>query len=349
MRKIGAVTGVVALAAIALTSPPAAAFGVRVGPFYFGIPFLGHRRHHHHHVVHAERPSSSVHSEAVSGGSTQAGEPGPRSTPGLDSPLLYPALALPAVYDNVFWPSAASPWPFSYDAIFHTAFAKPHPHQSANACPAGRRSTVVGERIRREIAAGGVQLQHLQRLDGALAMAANYLTKACPTDMPSDPAARLQLMEWQIEKLSEALDMVRPPLQAFEQSLNASERSRFAGTTGDGAQPGGGDGASACAAQPTTVDASVEQIAQSVQATDAQREAVTAMKQALRNAATELDANCSLPRSPSPLARLEAIQSRLDSTWRAVLAIQVALDTFTKQLDDQQRARLDAADFASAQ
>lgn len=42
---------------------------------------------------------------------------------------------------------------------------------------------------------------------------------------------------------------------------------------------------------------------------------------------------------------------RLDgyATWRAVLAIQVALDNFSKRLDAQQRARLNATDFASAQ
>ena len=34
-------------------------------------------------------------------------------------------------------------------------------------------------------------------------------------------------MEWQIEKLAEALDFVRQPLQDFEQSLTATQRARF--------------------------------------------------------------------------------------------------------------------------
>jgi hypothetical protein len=354
MRKIGIATGVMALAAIALAPSPSSAFGVRIGPFYLGIPFFGHRHHHHHyhHAVRAERQSASLHDEAAAGG-TSAREPASRPPSGLDSPLLYPTLALPAAYDDIFWPPASSPWPFSYEAIFRTAFAKPHTDQSANACPQAGRSSVVGERIRREITARGVQLQLLQRLNGALVMAANYLAKACPNEVPANPVARLQLMEWQIEKLAEALDIVRPPLQAFEQSLNTSQQARFAATpaaASDTSNSGRtGAVAGACAAAPTMIDSSVEQISQSVQPTKAQHDAVTAMRHSLHTAAAELDATCSLSASRSPLARLEAIQSHLDATWRAVLAIQVALDNFGKQLDDEQRARLDSTDFAAAQ
>ena len=45
-------------------------------------------------------------------------------------------------------------------------------------------------------------------------MAAHYLATACPTNIPQHPAARMQLMEWQIEKLAQALDIVRQPLQS---------------------------------------------------------------------------------------------------------------------------------------
>jgi hypothetical protein len=349
---IGAVMAVVALAAVALAPSPAVAFGVRIGPFYFGIPF-GHRHHRHHRVAHVERPAAPLRSEAAPEGNASAGNRTSPPPPGLASPLLFPSLALPAIYDEIFAPSASSPWPFAYHAIIRAAFAKPHTDQSANACPQAGRSSVVGARIGREIAARGVQFQLLQRLDGALAVAATYLAKACPTEVSADPVARLQLMEWQIEKLAEALDIVRPPLQALEQSLNAAQRARFAATpvTTTSPPPAGtaSADAAACAAAPAAVDSSVEQISQSVQPTAAQGDAVAAMRHALQTAATELDVNCSLPTSPSPLVRLEAIQSRLDATWRAVLAIQVALDNFGKQLDDQQRARLAATDFASAQ
>ena len=141
------------------------------------------------------------------------------------SPLLYPVLALPAVYDEIFSPPSASPWPFSYDAILQTAFAKTAPAQGA--CPQPNRQSAVVERIRAEIRPSGNQMQQMQKLGGALGFASDYLAKACPSDIPQDPAARLQLMEWQVEKLAEALDFVRPPLQELEQSLNATQRARF--------------------------------------------------------------------------------------------------------------------------
>jgi len=43
MRKIGAIClRLTALAAVVLSPLPAAAFGLHLGPFHFGLPLLGH-------------------------------------------------------------------------------------------------------------------------------------------------------------------------------------------------------------------------------------------------------------------------------------------------------------------
>ena len=194
-------------------------------------------------------------------------------------------------------------------------------------------------------------MQQMQKLGGALGFASDYLAKACPSEIPRDPAARLQLMEWQVEKLAEALDFVRPPLQELEQSLNATQRARFgaplatAATRADRANII----APACAAAPPKVDASIEQISLAVQPTDDQRDAMNGLKQAFRNAAGELDANCPMSLPADPLARLEAIEARLDATWRALVSIQTALADFQTKLSAEQRIRFDATDFAAAQ
>ena len=261
------------------------------------------------------------------------------------SPLLYPGLALPAVYDEIFSPSSASPWPFSYDAILQTAFAK----TDQGPCPQPNRQSAVVERIRAEIRPSGNQLQQMQKLGGALGFASDYLAKACPSDIPRDPSARLQLMEWQVEKLAEALDFVRPPLQELEQSLNATQRTRFGLATAATRADRGNTIAPACAAAPPKVDASIEQISLAVQPTDDQRDAMNGLKQAFRNAAGELDANCPLSLSGDPLARLEAIEARLDATWRALVSIQTALADFETKLSAEQRVRFDATDFAAVQ
>ena len=252
-----------------------------------------------------------------------ASAPGPGSQ-GLMSPLLYPVLALPAVYNEIFSPPSSSPWPFSYDAILQTAFAKTAPDQNAAACPQPNRQSAVAERIRAEIRPTGNQMPQMQKLGGAFGFASDYLAKACPSEIPQDPAARLQLMEWQIEKVAEALDFVRPPLQELEQSLNDTQRARFSvplSTAAAAIHPDRANNmAPACAAAPTKVDASIEQISLAVQPTDAQRDAMDGLKQAFRNAANEIDANCPLSLSGDPLARLQATEARLDATWRALVS-----------------------------
>jgi hypothetical protein len=344
MRKIGTTVAIVALAAAAFSPLPSLAFGLRVGPFYVGIPFFGYR--HRHHGTHELRDEASLKTAAPAQRATESQAAAPQ---GLMSPLLYPVLALPAVYDEIF--SSSSPWPFSYDAILQTAFAKTPPDQGAAQCPQPNRQSAVAERIRAEIRPNGNQLQQMQKLGGALGFASDYLAKACPSEIPQDPAARLQLMEWQVEKLAEALDFVRPPLQELEQSLNNTQRARLGVPLSMAAvRPDRGNSAApTCAPAPTKVDASIEQISLAVQPTDAQGDAMDGLKQALRNAANELDANCPLSLPGDPLARLQAIEARLDATWRALVSIQTALADLETKLSAEQRVRFDATDFAAAQ
>jgi hypothetical protein len=345
MRKISAIVTIAALAAVAFSPSPSAAFGLRIGPLYFGIPYFGYR--HRHHGAPALRDEASLKTVPPAQGA--AGTQGPASQ-GLMSPLLYPALALPAVYGEIFSPPSSSPWPFSYDAILQTAFAKTAPDQNAAACPQPNRQSAVAERVRAEIRPTGNQMQQMQKLGGALGFASDYLAKACPSEIPQDAAARLQLMEWQIEKLAEALDFVRPPLQELEQSLNDTQRARFGVPLSTAVvHPDRANVAPACAAAPTRVDASIEQISLAVQPTDAQRDAMDSLKQAFRSAANELDANCPASLPSDPLARLEGIEARLDATWRALVSVQTALSDFETKLSAEQRVRFDATDFAAVQ
>jgi hypothetical protein len=343
-QKTSAILAIAALATIAISPSPSMAFGLRIGPFYLGIPYFGYR--HRHHGARALRDDASLKTAAPAPGAVASQAAAPQ---GQMSPLLYPVLALPAVYDEIFSPPSVSP--FSYDAILQTAFAKTAPDQGA--CPQSTRQSAVVERIRAEIRPSGSQLQQMQKLGGALGFASDYLAKACPSEIPRDPAARLQLMEWQVEKLAEALDFVRPPLQELEQSLNATQRARFGLPLATAAAATRADRANtiapACAAAPPKVDASIEQISLAVQPTDDQRDAMNGLKQALRNAAGELDANCPLSLPGDPLARLEAIEGRLDATWRALVSIQTALADFETKLSADQRIRFDATDFAAVQ
>jgi carbonic anhydrase/acetyltransferase-like protein (isoleucine patch superfamily) len=73
MRKIGAIClTITALAAVVLSPLPAAAFGLHLGPFHFGLPHVGHHYHRHHQSMRANpreariRPNDIARSESRS-------------------------------------------------------------------------------------------------------------------------------------------------------------------------------------------------------------------------------------------------------------------------------------------
>jgi LTXXQ motif family protein len=342
MRKIGAYAAIGVLAAVIFSPSPIAAFGLRVGPFSLGLPVsFGHRHRIDRHPD--VRPSAILYNSA---------EPGTASARDPTSALLYPELALPTIFDHIFSPTPSLSWSFGYYSIFRAAFAKAPADQDQYPCRQVVRGTAIVERIGREIRPTAAQRPLLQKLGGALGMASGFLAKLCPKEIPSQPVARLQLMETQIEELIMALDIIGQPLREFEQSLSRSQKTRFAAavsTRTDAARSNGSENiAPACGATQTVADWSIEQIDQSVQPSDVQRDALVNLKQAFGRAASDLDAHCPISLPRTALARLELIQARLDAAWQAMLSIDAALANFETRLSHEQRGRLDAMIFAAA-
>jgi LTXXQ motif family protein len=348
MRKIGAILGIAVLAAVVFSDPPAAAFGLHLGPFHFGLPFGGHHHYHHHLYMRAtpnearNRPRYVARSEF--GVSNESG-----SSKGMTSALLYPSTAAPSIIENIFFPSYSSPWPFGFQDIFTTAFAKAA-RQDTNLCQASFDPNAIVGRISNEVAPTSDQSQLLQRLGGALAAASGYLAKSCPKEIPAQPVARLQLVESQLEELTTALNIARQPLLDFEQSLNADQQSRLTVASSQSSldrETQSGNIAAGCGGLPSAVDWPIIEIDQSVQPTSAQRLVLDDVRRSFDEAAGDLEAHCPTTIPATALNRLDTIQARLDSTWRATLAIQVALGNFEAQLDDAQKLRFDTLNLAA--
>ncbi len=342
MRKIGAIFGITtALAAVVFSSPPAAAFGFHLGPLHFGLPFVGHHYHRHRVYMRANPREARIRPNDIA--RSESG-----SSKGTTSALLYPSIALPSMINNIFFPTYSSAWPFDYRAIFTTAFAKA-PRQGSNLCQASfDPSTIIGH-ISNEVMLTADQSQLLQRLGGVLGAASGYLAKSCSKEIPAQPVARLQLMESQLEELSMALNIVRQPLLDFEQSLNADQQSRLAVASSQGSldrQSQSGNIAGGCGS-PSAIDWSIHEINQSVQPTTAQRDALDNVRRSFDDAARDLETHCPTTIPATALNRLDTIQARLDSSWRATLAIQVALANFEAELNDAQKVRFDTMNFAA--
>jgi len=348
MRNIGVYVFAGAFAAILSAPSPSAAFGLRLGPLHIGLPFFGGLPHHRHSAMHAaphkgagiydkadyERPPTKPaigrSAEPAQGGNSAA--------------LLYPSLALPSLYDEIFWPEHAAAWPFGYDAILRSAFTHSRADANAQTCQPSNAANMVVARIRTETKPNAEQMALFQNLAEALGMASGYLAQSCPQAIAQDPVARLQLMQTQIQMLSMALDLIRPPLQQFEESLDANQRAPFVALRSPEAPS-----AALCRTTPAAIETPIAQIDKGVQAEADQRDALAELKQAFVSAASDLDAHCPKSEPALPLARLEAMEARLDSSWRALLAMQVALAGFENQLSDEQRSRLDSITVTAAQ
>ncbi len=152
----------------------------------------------------------------------------PNRHTGANSALLYPSSALSAIFQNIFWPAYSSAWPFGYQDIFTTAFAKTPPGGMPGCVSSLTIPTPSSAGFATKSTPTPDQMQLLQRLGGAIGAASGYLAKSCPNEIPAQPTARLKLMGSQIEELAMAVDMVRQPLQDFEQSLNDEQKARFA-------------------------------------------------------------------------------------------------------------------------
>ena len=325
MAMIGVRIAALGLAlAVLCPSPQACAFGLRLGPF-----LLGWRAHHHRHVV--GRPTEALHSEATPTDVAQNRAPS----------LLYPILTWTSFADDIFGPTNYFPWPFSYQSIFDQAFAKYPAMRVADLCPRGIEKGDAALRIGREIAPTAAQQPLLQKLSTALAQANGYLIKSCPAEIPPLPVERLQLMDSQIDAMTMALEIVRVPLQQFEQSLDDRQRARLSDRVASE------DVTPVCAKNPEPADWPMPILKQALQPTAAQEAALNDLERAFNRAASGLNAVCSngMPRMPS--ARLQAIEARLDITWVAVQTIQVAVAQFQKQLSDQQRAQFNALQLAA--
>jgi hypothetical protein len=340
MPTVSTRIGAVAVIAAALCAPQAAlAFGIRLGPLHLYLPGPHHYHRYHGRVARSEAAPRMARAEPG-----EAAAPVTQEQPESGSPsLLYPVLAWPALDDDIFWPRASAPWAFGYDSIFSQAFAKYSPQHIAAFCPTRISVDELVMRITRETMPTAAQRPLLQNLATALGQANGYLIKSCPSEIPPRPVARLLLMENQIDAMIMALDIVRPRLQAFEQSLDDKQRARLNGPAPSSAT----SAVPACKLNANAVSGSLSQLERAVVPTNAQRPALAVVADAFNRAVAALDASCTAVTPPTALGRLEALETRLDATWRAVLTIQVALANFQSELNDEQIGRFNALEIAA--
>jgi hypothetical protein len=190
------------------------------------------------------------------------------------------------------------------------------------------------------------QQELLNNLKGAASQAANALKTSCPTSFPLTPPGRLQAMTARLESTLRAVDLVRPPLAQFYDSLSDEQKARF---NAIGPEPGqekvGATGRSnasaesACGkAKPGLIDLPIEQIQAVVRPTGAQTQALDRLREASGQAVGTLQSACPEVTAQTPVGRLDAMHDRLSAMVDAAKTLQPALNDFYGSLTNEQKA-----------
>ena len=274
--------------------------------------------------------------------------------------------------DYTFWPYAYDVfWPYAYDDLYvgvfgpyayegpaytnqvpysrHARRNRPQSQSVAVVCSA-KASALTDwpiQQITELVQPDEAQQAALNDLKDATAKAVDTLQSACPDDLPSTPTGRLAAMDKRIGTMLLALSIMQPSMQRFYDSLSDEQKARFntvnteaqASTNSrNGNRPA--DLSQQCGEEmmkKTVVP--TERIAQAVNPTEPQRDALNALNEASTKAAEFLKSNCSTAEPLTPTSRVVAMEQRLKTMSEAIRIVEPALQNFYGSLSDEQKAR----------
>jgi len=209
------------------------------------------------------------------------------------------------------------------------------------------------EAIERAVAPDADQKALLDRMRDAAQQAADAFKASCRTDFALTPPGRLNAMINRLESTLEALRIVRPPLEAFYNSLSDEQKERFnrigprlgpsEAKAARGDRTSEQEALQACKqARPSIAGAPIERIEDAVNPTDAQRDALRSLSDASAKAVAQLQSACPEATPLTPAGRLETMQKRIEAMLAAARTVKPALDSFYASLSNEQKARFNA-------
>ncbi len=298
---------------------------------------------------------------------------------GFIGPLFWP-FAYDDFIDYTFWPYAYDTfWPYAFDDLYGGIYGAYGPEiyvpddayayagapatAYAYAGRSGRaRAEVAGsnlrictgqvdqlvnfpiDRIREEVAPDEKQQQLLDDLKAATAKAIDALQAACPGELPSTPPGRLAAMRSRIEAMLQTVQIVRPALENFYQSLSDEQKERFNSLDQGGQANRQAETSLArlCAGDVgLRASLPVDRIERTLNLSAGQDSDLKDLTQASDKARDLLKTSCQPAQTITPTGRLAAIDSRLHDLLQAIDTVQPVLAKFYKSLSDEQKARFD--------
>ena len=300
---------------------------------------------------------------------------------GFVGPLFWP-YAYEDFIDYTFWPYAYDTfWPYAFDDVFEGIYGAYAPeyyasedayayagspasgaaYAHATGAPRRGRTAVLAadnaqicsgqaegladfpiERIAQQAGPDQPQQALLDDLKTATAKAVSVLQAACPSELPSTPTGRIAAMRARVAAMLQAVQVVRPALEKFYQSLNDEQKERF-NALDQGNEMAGRqqpDLTGLCSGRTAqNAGLPVDQIERTLHLSDEQEARFKVLKDASADAADILKANCQPDQSLTPTGRLAAMGDRFSAMLQALDAVQPALAKFYESLNDEQKAR----------
>jgi hypothetical protein len=279
---------------------------------------------------------------------------------GFIGPLFWP-YAFDDFVDYTFWPHAYDRfWPYAFDDVYQGIYGPYAPDYYSSdrggpktaALTEGAPQVCTGaagltdfpiERIAQQVQPDPDQQRLLEDLKAATGNAVGVLQAACPTELPSTPTGRLAAMRQRVEAMLQAVQLVRPALEKFYESLSDEQKERFnaldeSNRSAGRQQP---EVAKLCGGRGSQVaNLPTEQIERSLRLSEAQDAALKELNDASGRAADILKVSCTVEQTLTPTGRLAAMEQRLDTTLQALDTVQPALAKFYDSLSDEQKARV---------
>ena len=185
----------------------------------------------------------------------------------------------------------------------------------------------------------------LDELGNASVQAAQLVKSSCPTDVSLTPIGRIDAMRQRVQAMISAVKVVRPALEKFYNMLTDEQKARFNALgqnqrppTNEGSPVAGGSPAAGCKNRAIP-DWPTAQIQRTVHPTGAQEAALNTLQNAAAKAKDILEASCPTEMPATPLARLSAMEQRLQTISAAVATVRGPLNDFYGSLSDEQKAQ----------
>ncbi len=265
-----------------------------------------------------------------------------------------------AIIWGAFWPYGEYTYDddYTFDGAYTGGIYRPYRRRAAPVAvdPAAAVETCAGfapgvsdlpiDELGKIIDATGEQRTAFADLKAATVKASEILKASCSAEMPLTPVSRLDAMLRRLQAMTEASEVIKAPLVHLYGLFTEAQKQRLATLSqpnmkrAQTARSKEMNIAELCTSQASFTNVPADQIASTIQLTNAQKQELEELKAVSAKASDTLKAGCPAAIPDSIEGRLDAAQQRVTALIAAIVTVRPAVYDFYASLTDEQKAEL---------